>query len=156
MVKVEGIDKLLAEHPFFKDLPDDARKLLAGCARNERFEAGDYIAHEDQPADHFYLLRAGTVAVEFHVPGGDDLVIETIHTGEVFGWSWLVEPYHWAYDIRAMELTRAISIDAACLRKKMAKDKAFGYELYSRFAPIIARRLYSARQQLTDMYGRKS
>lgn len=154
MVKVEGIDKLLAEHPFFKDMPEDARRTLAGCARNERFEAGDYVAREDQPANKFYLIRSGTVAVEFHIHGGPERVIETLHTGEVFGWSWLVPPHKWAYDVRAVELTRVISLDALCLRKKMMKDKALGFEFYSRFAPIIAKRLHSARQQLTDMYGR--
>lgn len=154
MVKIEGIDKLLTEHPFFKDMPEDARKTLAGCAKNERFEPGDYLAHEGAPANKFYLIRSGTLAVEFHVPSGDGLVIETLHNGEVFGWSWMVAPYEWAYDIRAVELARVISLDAACLRKKITKDKVLGFELFSRFAPIIAKRLNSTRQQLTDMYGR--
>lgn len=154
MVKVEGLDKLLAEHPFFKDMDEDSRKTLAGCARNERFDAGDYVAHEGKPAERFYFIRTGTVALEFHIPGQDGLVIETLHDGEVFGWSWMVEPYEWAYDIRAVELTRVISLEATCLRKKLKKDNALGFELYSRFVPVMAKRLNSARQQLTDMYGK--
>jgi len=154
MVKVEGLDKLLAEHPFFQGMDDASRKTLAGCARNERFDAGDYIAHEGKPAERFYFMRAGTVALEFHVPGQDGLVIETLHDGDVFGWSWMVPPYEWAYDIRAVELTRVISLEATCLRKKLKKDDALGFELYSRFVPVMAKRLYSARQQLTDMYGK--
>jgi CRP-like cAMP-binding protein len=153
MVKVEGIDKLLAEHPFFKDMPEDTRMTLAGCAKNERFEPGEYIAHEGQPADKFYLIRSGTLAVEYHIPSGDGLVIETLHTGEVFGWTWMVKPYEWVNDIRAVELARVISLDAACLRKKITKDKLLGFELYSRFVPIIAQRLSRTRQQLSDMYG---
>lgn len=155
MVKVEGIDKQLAEHPFFKDLPDDARKTLAGCAKNERHEAGQYLTHEGEPADKFYLIRSGTLAVEFHVPTGESLIIETLHAGDVFGWSWMIKPYEWAYDIRAVDLTRVISLDAACMRKKITKDKSLGFELYSRFVPIIVKRLHSTRQQLTDMYGRR-
>lgn len=154
MVKIEGIDKLLAEHPFFKDMPVDARKTLAGCAKNERIEPGEYLAQEGKAADKFYLIRSGTLAVECHVPTGDNLVIETLHTGEVFGWSWMVAPYEWNFDIRAVELTRVISLDAACLRKKITKDKLLGFELYSRFIPILAKRLHSTRHQLTDMYGK--
>lgn len=153
MVKVEGLDKLLAEHPFFAGMDEDARKTLAGCARNERFDVGAYIAHEGKPAERFYFIRTGTVALEFHMPGQDGRVLETLHDGDVFGWSWMVEPYEWAYDIRTVELTRVISLDGACLRKKFKKNKALGYELYVRFLPVMAKRLASARQQLTDMYA---
>ena len=154
MVKVEGLDKLLAEHPFFKGMDEASRKTLAGCARNERFAAGEYIAHEGKPAERFYFIRSGIVALEFHVPENDGLILETLHDGEVFGWSWMVEPYLWTYDIRAVELTRVFSLDATCLRKKLKKDNALGFELYSRFVPVMAKRLSSARQQLTDMYGK--
>ena len=152
MVKVESIEKLLAEHQFFKDMPDYVLKTVVGCGKNERYEAGDFIAHEGEKADKFYLIRTGTVALEFHV-GNEDIVVETQHAGEVVGWSWLVEPYVWSCDLRATELTRVISLDAACLRKKMKKDSAFGFDLYSRFAPLIAHRLHHAHQQLTDMYA---
>ena len=154
MVKVEGLDKLMAEHPFFENMDEDSRKLLAGCARNERFNAGDYIAKEGDPAERFYIIRSGAVAVEFHMPAHDGLIIETLHEGDVFGWSWMVEPYKWAYDIRAQELTRVISLEATCLRKKLKKNNALGFELYSRFVPVMAERLYRTRQQLTDMYGK--
>jgi len=154
MVKVEGLDKLLADHPFFKGMDDTSRKTLAGCARNERFLAGEYIAHEGSPADRFYFIRSGTVALEYHVPGRDGLILETLHDGDVFGWSWMVEPYVWSNDIRAIELTRVFSLDATCLRKKLKKDHSLGFDLYSRFIPVMARRLSSTRQQLTDMYGK--
>ena len=155
MVKVDGLDKLLAEHPFFDGMDDAYRKTLAGCARNELFKPGEMIAQEGKPAERFYFIRSGAVALEFHVPGQDGLVIETLHDGEVFGWSWMVEPYEWSYDIRTVELTRVISLDGACLRKKLKKDHSLGFELYSRFMPVMAKRLQSARQQLTDMYATK-
>ena len=151
MGKIEGLDKLLAEHPFFKDMAPATLKLLSGCAKNERYAAGEFLAHEGDTADKFWFVRSGTVALEFRGPGGDDMVIETLHEGEVLGWSWLVEPYTWSCDIRARELTRLISIDATCLRKKIKKDNTLGFDLYSRFAPLIAERLHNAHQQLTDM-----
>jgi hypothetical protein len=36
----------------------------------------------------------------------------------------------------------------------MEEDHTFGYELYKRFAPVIASRLASARRQMIDMYGK--
>lgn len=155
MGKIEGLDKLLAEHPFFKGLAPETVKLLAGCAKNERYGPGDFLAHEGDAADKFWFVRTGAVALEFPGPGSEDIIIETLHDGEVVGWSWLLEPYTWSCDIRALELTRLISIDAACLRKKMKKNATLGFDLYSRFAPLIAERLHNAHQQLTDMYAQK-
>jgi CRP/FNR family transcriptional regulator, cyclic AMP receptor protein len=35
----------------------------------------------------------------------------------------------------------------------MEEDPRLGYELYRRFAPIIAERLAAARRQMIEMYG---
>lgn len=153
MVKIKGLDNLLKEHPFFKGMDKESYKLLSGCAKNERYDAGDYIVREGDPADQFYLLRSGAVALEFHVPGKDPLILETLHEGDIFGWSWIVPPYKWTYDIRTLELTRLVALEATCLRKKLNKDHSLGFDLYSRFIPIMAKRLASTRLQLVDMFG---
>jgi len=153
MVQKSGLDTILQEHPFFKDMEPTYLQTLSGCAKNERFEAGEYVAHEGEQADKFYLIRSGTVALEFDAPGREPIVIETLHTGEILGWSWLVPPFKWSYDLRATELSRLVSMDAACLRKKVDKDHSLAYDLYRRFTTIMARRLHAAHLQLSDMFG---
>ena len=153
MVKVEGLERALSEHPFFEGMNDAYRELVAGCAANEVFHAGEYIYKEGQPADKFYLIRHGRVALEVHVPGKPPIMVETLTGDDLMGWSWLVPPYRANFDARAMELTRFVSLDAKCLRGKMEQDAALGYELHKRFAPIVAARLAAARRQLIDMYG---
>ncbi|MDX1606137.1 MAG: cyclic nucleotide-binding domain-containing protein [Candidatus Competibacterales bacterium] len=155
-MKPVGIDQLLAEHPFFRDLTPEYRDLIAGCATNVRFQAGDFVFREGEPADRFYLLRHGSVALEIHLPRRDALVIDTLHAGDILGWSWLLEPYTWHLDARAVQLVRAISLDAACLRGKMESDHELGYALYRRFLPVIARRMQAGRLQLIDMYGQET
>jgi CRP-like cAMP-binding protein len=153
MVQTEGMDKVLAEHPFFDGMETKDRELLAGCARNEVFEAGVYVFREGEAADKFYLLRHGTVAVELHAPGHAPMVLETLRKGDIFGWSWMVPPYTWTFDVRAVELCRVISLDAKCLRGKLEKDHSLGYELFKRFVPVMAARVGAARLQLLDLYG---
>ena len=67
--------------------------LLAGCARNHRFEAGQYLFHEGEAADEFFLIRQGRVALEIVAPGQAPVVISTLGAGEIVGASWLVPPY---------------------------------------------------------------
>jgi CRP-like cAMP-binding protein len=148
------LDQILEEHPFFADLRKDDIAFIAGCGRNVHFEAGQYLFREGEAADHFYLIRHGKVALEVFVPGHGSLVTETIGEGDVLGWSWLFPPYRWSSDARALELTRAVALDGACLRRKCEEDLRLGYELMRRFAQIIMQRLQATRLRLLDIYGR--
>lgn len=152
---MEGLDRILSEHPFFAGLPDELRRLVAGCARNHRFDAGQYLCREGKDANEFFLIRHGTVALEVVAPGGTPIVFSTLRTGDIVGASWLIPPYRWTFDARAVELVRAIGIDAACLRTKSESDYHLGYEMMKRFAPILVRRLHDTRLQLLDVYGRR-
>ncbi|MGQ9368554.1 cyclic nucleotide-binding domain-containing protein [Azospirillum sp. ST 5-10] len=153
MVQVEGLDRLLREHAFFRDFAPDALALLAGCARNEVFGAGTVIMRAGAPADRFYILRHGDVSVEIGVPGRGKAPLETLHEGDILGWSWLVAPYRWSFDARALTLVRAVSLDAVCLRGKMEENHELGYRLLQRFVPVMAERLTAARLQLQDLYA---
>ena len=79
---------LLAGQAVFAALEPDDLDLLAGCARNEHFYAGDAIFSEGDPADKIYILRGGDIAVEISNPQTKPLIVETLHDGEV---EWVVE-----------------------------------------------------------------
>lgn len=147
------LSEIISVHPLFSGLAPDHLKLIAGCASNFKFDAGEVIMREGEAASTFYLLRYGRVAVEVFAPGRGRVTIQTLHKGDVLGWSWIVEPYRWHHDARALELTRGLAFDGACMRKKSAKDPSFGYELLKRFTPLIAQRLERAELQLLDVYG---
>lgn len=153
MPQIEGLDRLLAEHPFFQDFDADALALMAGCARNERFEAGQTIFSQGEQADRFYIIRHGQVSLEIAVPAKGRLVLQTLGEGDVLGWSWLVPPYTWTFGARADGLVRAISLDATCLRNKCEQNHELGYRLLQRFVPVMAERLTAARLQLQDIYA---
>lgn len=152
-IKAKSLESLIGEHPLFVDLDPGYLELIAGCAQNVRFEAGEQIFREGEEADHFYLLRYGRVAVEVHAPGRGPTTIQTLEEGDVLGWSWIVEPYRWHHDARAIEMTRALAFDGECLRGKSDEDPKLGYALMKRFAPLIAQRLRRAELQLLDVYG---
>jgi CRP-like cAMP-binding protein len=151
---MKDIEALLAEHPFFEGLAPEYLELIAGCGSNVAFSEGEYVFHEGEPADHFYIIRHGMVQLQIFVPHRGPLAIETVREGEVFGWSWLFPPYTWSLDAQAIQQTRAVALDGACLRRKCDEDPKLGYELMKRFAPIIIERLNSTRLRLLDIYGR--
>lgn len=147
------LEGALAEHPFFSGLDAGYLQLAVGCAANVRFNAGESVCRQGDEADHFYLIRAGKVALEIPVPGRGTVTIQTLGDGEILGWSWLIPPYRWRFDARAVETTRAIAFDGRCLRSKCEEDPQLGYELLKRVVARFGERLDATRFQLLDVYA---
>jgi CRP/FNR family transcriptional regulator, cyclic AMP receptor protein len=147
------IDQLIAETPTFAGLAAEHLELIAGCGWNEHVDAGTWLLREGEAAERFHLIRHGVVALEVAAPGRGPLIIQTLHEGEVLGWSWLFAPYRWAMDGRAVESCSLVTFDGACLRGKCDADHELGYQLMTRFAANVIDRLQSTRLQLLDVYG---
>ena len=147
------IAERLTDHPFFAGLPPTRSTWWPAAPINVRFRAGEYLFREGQPADTFFVVRHGRVAMEVRTPTGS-MVIDTAEEGEVVGWSWLVPPYRWTFDGRAVDDVRAVAFDGACLRGKCADDPELGYDLLQRVVGVMSARLHSARVRLLDLYGR--
>jgi CRP-like cAMP-binding protein len=152
-VAIENFERTLREHPFFAGLAEPYLATIVGCATNVVFQAGEYPLRAGAPADRFFVLRHGTVAIEIAAPGRGTVTIETLEAGEVLGWSWLFPPYTTVFDARAVTFVRALSLDGACLRGKCETDPALGFDLTRRFAQVLVHRLEATRLQLLDLYG---
>jgi CRP-like cAMP-binding protein len=150
---MENLERIIAECPFFSDLDRPYLDLVVGCASNVRFDAGSYVFKEGTPADTFYLIREGKVAVEIFAPHRKPQIVSTIGQGEILGWSWLLPPYVWKFNGHAIQATRAIALDGKCLRTKCEENHDLGYEILKRFVRIIEQRLDEARFQMIDVYA---
>jgi CRP-like cAMP-binding protein len=151
---MQTIDELLGEVPTFRSLAKQHRELIAGCGQNAVFEDGAYLMREGEPADAFYVIRHAAVALETFVPERGPVTLETLHEGDLLGWSWLIEPYRTAFDARAVGTVHAIQFDGACLRGKFDSDPALGYDLLKLFAAVIVERLQNTRLQLLNVYDK--
>lgn len=144
---MEGLDRIVSEHSFFVGIKREYIDILTGCARNVRFEAGEYLFHEGDVADQLYLLRAGRVALEVERSPAP-VIIQTIEESDIVGASWMVPPYRRGLSARAVELTRALAFDASCLRGKCEDNHDLGYEMMKRFVPVLMQHLRAARLQI--------
>ncbi|HEY2160939.1 MAG TPA: cyclic nucleotide-binding domain-containing protein [Solirubrobacteraceae bacterium] len=150
---MKRLDELIAAATVFEGLRPAQLELIAGCGGNEHVREGTFLFKEGERADRFYLIRHGAIALEVHAPGAGSHVVETLGEGEVVGWSWLFKPYRWQFDARAIEPTRMVAFDGACLRGKCDADHELGYQLMQRFAGAMLERLQATRLQLLDIYG---
>ncbi len=153
---MKTIEDLLKDHHFFKGLDAPYIATIAGCGKNVVFKKGALISRQGESADVFYIIRAGRVAIDIQAPGQGSITIETLHEGDIFGFSWIIPPYIWRFDSRAVEETHAVALDGKCLRGKCEKDHDMGYALLKKFSTVLAQRLEMTRLQLLDIYGLKS
>ena len=150
---MENLEHIIAEHPFFEGLDSEFTKLMVSCASNVRFKAGIYILKEGDPANTFYLIREGKVAVEVFAPQRQPIIVATLSVGELLGWSWLLPPFQWKFHARAIDGVRAIALDGKCLRTKCEENHDLGYAVLKRFSQIMEQRLEATRLQLLDVYS---
>src|SRR5205823_8832613 len=147
-VRYPDIEKRLAAHPFLKGMSRHHIELLALCAMPTEFDAGQIIFREGEPANGFYLIETGSVALEKKTSDGKSVVIDTVSAGEPLGWSWLFPPYLWSFDARATEACSAICLSGIMLRQHRDEDLTLSHELFKRTTEVIVRRLQAARSKL--------
>ena len=143
----------LSTHSFFHGLDPALTREASRLAVERRFETGEMIVRDGDPASSFYLIFYGKVALEVETSEKPRLTIQTVGPGEVLGWSWLVPPYHWRLDARVLKPTQVLAIDAPAFRDVMAAHPEQGYRFLLRLLPIIAQRLENTQIQLLDIHG---
>jgi CRP/FNR family transcriptional regulator, cyclic AMP receptor protein len=144
----EDVAELLRNSPLFADLDASSLLALARYGDEARFETDALLARDGWPADRFYVLVEGTVSLDVHEPDAEPIPIEALTVPEVVGWSWLMPPFVWHFDVRALTPVRTIAIEAEALRVAMVEDPSFGYALMTRFARVLLQRLQATRLRL--------
>jgi CRP/FNR family cyclic AMP-dependent transcriptional regulator len=145
----------IAERPFLNGLSDRHQQTLIDSAMLQEFAAGENIFREGDPANRFYLILDGEVALEAADGENEPVLIQKIGAGDVLGWSWLFPPYYWHFSARATKPTKAVFFYGTRLRQQCDEDSSLGYELMKRIAAVVIQRLHAAHQELLDLTHRR-
>jgi len=148
---VKAVERVIAEHPFVRGLKPQHLRLLTDSAMRMRYEAGDLIFREDDPANRFYLIEQGRVSLESQARDEAPVTVEVIGPGDVLGWSWLFPPYSWHFDALALEPTTAIFFYGTRLRGQCEHDHDFGFEMMKRITQVMIHRLQATRKKLPSI-----
>lgn len=150
-VRYPHVEERLAAHPFLKGMSPHHLELLALCTTPTEFESGQIIFLEGDPANGFYLIESGKVALEKKISEEKTVLIDTVSAGEPLGWSWLFPPYLWHFDARATEPCSALCLSGVLLRQHRDEDCGLGHELFKRASEVVVRRLQAARRKLVTI-----
>jgi len=143
----------ITSQKIFCNLAPEQLQILDRHSTLITFKTGQHLAKEDDPADEFYMLINGDLAIELHAAPTGERTLLTLLPGDLAGWSWIFPPYRWVFDVKARSDGEGIQFDAIALRNYCETDPAFGYALMRLFMQVMCERLKSTRIQLLDIYG---
>ena len=148
------VDELtVSPRPFLEGMRKQHVRYLNEIAMRTNFAEGEWIFHEGERADRFYLIEEGSVIITSRTPMHSHIVIQTLGAGNALGWSGLFKPYTWHLDARTDEPTRVLCFRAARLREQCKRDPELGYELMKRVGYVLMQRFQAARLKLLNAHA---
>ena len=155
--------ELLRRYPFFSGLSHEYLMRLAKISDEISVDAEHYFFHEDEDLDTFYLTLEGAIAIVIELPEKDvqhkvseqflrelktkDVIVSTVGSGDIFGWSGLVPPYKSTAGAKAVTDCRVVAIQSQELRDLFNEDCRFGLLMTQKAAQIIRERLRDLRTE---------
>lgn len=164
---------LLSGFAFFSDVNPETLEEIANAGEILEFKAKDVIFRVDEPATHFYGLLEGEIDlvlvfkdkvlktdIEYEeaiqatmVDEEKEIIVDTVSTGQVFGWASLAGPSKRTVNAECSQNSRVFAIPGDALKAMFEKDHTLGYTIMERLSAIIARRLRNRTDKLIDTWG---
>jgi CRP-like cAMP-binding protein len=148
---MHALSKAIEGHRFVAGMKPEHLNRLRDSAMFKQFDRDEQIFKEGEPANRFYLICSGKIALESKGNMESASFVQFLNPGDVLGWSWLFPPYYWHFGARAVEPTSAIFFYGTRLREQCDEDPGFGYDLMKRVASVVINRLQITRAQLLEL-----
>jgi CRP-like cAMP-binding protein len=142
----------LGELRFLHDLDNDHLMQIADATRMEDVPPGRVLFRQGDVPRDVYLVVSGSVALDLQVEGKSQRIM-TVGSGEILGWSALLEQTQMTATATATCPTTVARIDTQRLLAICQHNPRFGYELLRRTSLALASRLSAARAMLLDTNG---
>lgn len=113
------ISETLRRCRVFESLNDREIEIVSRYFEAVNFKKNEYIFHEGDPPDWFYIVASGEVKVIKHTMGGKDIILEIITPGEIFGGVAVLDKKPFPATTKALEPVTVIRIRRGTLMKIM-------------------------------------
>ena len=144
----------LQRQPFLEGLSEQHLRFLSNFVDETRYEEGEILFRQDDPAIDFFLISTGRVALEIAGRGTEPIGIQILRPGNLLGISWLYPPHRWQFTSRAVAPTTALRFAGDAVRAACDEDHTLGYELLGLFVVALGSRLQATRYQLVELSER--
>ena len=136
----------IKEVDLFHGLPSHVIDEIAALATEGVFPAGSVLFERGESAEFFYVMEEGAVELTFGEEGHTCFSID--RTGDLFGWSALIEPSEYTSSATCVRESKLVNIDGNRLMHIFERHPVEGLRGMRRLGGIIASRLVRNYQQV--------
>lgn len=142
----------------FVGLDDSDLQKIANLSSWQRntYKPGDYVFRQDATADYFYILEDGEVnllvVVQADSPNSTkkEVPVDTVTTGDVFGWSSLVAPHSLTMSAVCVKPSTVLTVSGIELVGLLDCNQAIGYEVMKGLVRVIGARFRDLRRRFAN------
>ncbi|MBM3166114.1 MAG: cyclic nucleotide-binding domain-containing protein [Chloroflexi bacterium] len=134
----------------------DVQKIanLSSWQRNT-YKPGDYVFRQDATANYFYVLEEGEISLLVTVQADSpdstkDVPVDTVTTGDIFGWSSLVAPHSLTMSALCIKPSTVLIVSGIELVGLLDCNPAIGYEVMKGLVRVIGARFRDLRRRFAN------
>ncbi len=162
----------LQDFSVFSQLTQSKLVAVHDKGQVKEFENGDMIFGQNEQADTFYCLLEGSVELQFiiqethtktdiqyeesivrsHQVVDKPIILETLSSGDIFGWSSMVSRNIYTSTAKCTMPTKVFCIESNLLRTILDADPEMGYVFMSNLTEVISHRLHIRTEALVDSW----
>lgn len=135
---------MLGRIPFFSGLTASDLRHISEICKIVTLEKGAKIFSRGDSANNFYIVRSGKVHLSFQISillAYEEIVVDTISAGDIFGWSALVDPHRFTLSAYCDGDSELIQIGGKHMISLCAKRPHVGYILMRNLAKVLGSRM---------------
>lgn len=146
--------KWLRKCRIFKDLTDREMRIIEKYTEKKTYPEDTRIFEEKSLAHRLFVVVDGMVSIRMGKDlFGKEVEVDTVGSGEIFGWSAVVEPKTFTAAARTLEETKVLIISGEMLLNIFEKNNHIGYPFMKEIALVISRRLRALRKKFIKLRG---
>ena len=141
-------DRVLTSKDVFAYFRPDQMNKLSSAAETFRLSAGEMVYRKGEPADYFFVLVSGEVALRLPGQGGLSILIDRFGKGSMFGRGVPSSKDAYACNAQCVEDSEVLRIRHSVLKELMDKDLVMGYAIQSMMSAIYFGRYLETMKKL--------
>ena len=142
---------ILQEIELFDGIHPEIMNEIVNICSDENYPQDTVLFKMGEEAEYLYILEEGIVKLV--IENGGTITFTLEESGEVFGWSSLVESGHYTASGVCATDVKALKIDRDELNKIFNLHPNVGLKVLKRLGDVISRRLTDAYRDLLSARG---
>jgi CRP/FNR family cyclic AMP-dependent transcriptional regulator len=142
---------ILQEAELFKGIDPEVMNKIVNICSEQNYPQNSVLFKMGEEAEFLYILGEGIVNLV--IENGGKITFTLEESGEVFGWSSLVESGHYTASAVCATKVKALKIERDELNKIFNLHPNVGLKVLKRLGDVISRRLTGAYRDLLSARG---